>query len=95
MPAYTLRVKLTPRADRNALVRYEAGLLHARVTAAPVEGAANEALVGLLAGALGIRKSAIILASGLSSREKRVEVEGLLPGELELRIEAALQKGRS
>jgi uncharacterized protein (TIGR00251 family) len=92
MPNATLRVRLTPRADRNELSRYEEGLLHARVTAPPIDGAANAALVELLAAGLGVRKSAIIIVSGLSSREKRVEFRDLTDEELRLKVESAIGK---
>jgi uncharacterized protein len=95
MDAATLRIRLTPRADRNGFVRYEEPVLHARVTAPPVEGAANAALVELLSRTLGIRKGAIIIVSGSTSREKRVEIEGMSQEELEKKIAEALSAGRS
>lgn len=84
--ATMLQVRLTPRADRNALVKYEAGVAHVRVTSAPVEGAANAALVALLAEALGVRKRAIIIVAGTTSREKRVLIEDLSPEQLVQRL---------
>ena len=86
----TLRVRLTPRADRNAIVSFEEGVVLARVTAPPVEGAANAALIQLLSGALGIRKSAIIITGGATSRDKRVEIEGVQQHEIDSRIRAAI-----
>lgn len=77
-----LRVRLTPRSGRNEIVRVEGDVLHARVTAPPVDGAANRALLELLAGALGVRKTALRIQSGETSREKRVRIEGLAEEEV-------------
>jgi uncharacterized protein (TIGR00251 family) len=73
----SLRIRLTPRAARNEIVRWEAGVLSVRVTAPPVDSAANEALIQLLADGLKIRKTAIRIKSGASSREKLLILEGM------------------
>jgi uncharacterized protein (TIGR00251 family) len=59
--------------------------LEVRVAAAPTDGAANEELIGLLAKALGIPKSAAELVSGHTSRHKRVAVP-LSPEDLQARL---------
>jgi uncharacterized protein (TIGR00251 family) len=69
-----LRVRLTPRASRDAIDGWHDGVLHARVAAAPVDGAANEALVRLLAKAVGVPKSRIAIIAGTTSREKTLEI---------------------
>jgi uncharacterized protein YggU (UPF0235/DUF167 family) len=51
-------------------------LMLARVAAAPVEGAANAALVRLVAKALGVPKSAVSIAAGETSRIKALEIDG-------------------
>ena len=56
------------------------------VKAPPVDGAANKALVQLLAKALSIRKSNITLVSGATVRNKIIEVEGLTVDELRNRL---------
>ena len=48
-----------------------------RLAAPPVDGAANEALVELVAGSLGVARRAVRIVSGSSSRAKTVEVEGV------------------
>lgn len=53
------------------------GVLRVRVAAAPVDGAANAALTGLIADALGLSRSRIRLVSGASNRRKLIEVDGL------------------
>ena len=85
----TLTVRVTPRADRNALTGVRAdGVLLARVCAAPVEGGANRAVQALLADALGVRKTAIALQAGAGAREKRFRIEGLTAAEYAARIES-------
>jgi uncharacterized protein (TIGR00251 family) len=82
MPAMAvtdLAVRLTPRADRDAIVGGgdEDGVIRVRVTAPPVGGQANMALVKLLAKALGVPKSHLTIVRGQSARDKLVRVEGL------------------
>jgi uncharacterized protein (TIGR00251 family) len=48
-----------------------------RVSAPPVEGAANEALVGLLTEAFGVARRAVRIVSGEKSRQKRVAIAGV------------------
>jgi uncharacterized protein (TIGR00251 family) len=72
-----LRVRLTPRGGRDALARYEDGVLHARVAAPPVDGAANRALIALVSEALRIPKSRIQIQSGETGRDKALRIEGL------------------
>jgi uncharacterized protein len=76
-----LRVRLTPRGGRDRVDGFApdaAGerVLRVRVAAPPVDGAANAALVRLLAKALGVPKSAVTIVSGETSRGKTVEVVG-------------------
>lgn len=71
-------VRLTPRAGRDAIDGVDAqGRLRVRVAAPPVDGAANESLLRLLAGALDVPRGAISIESGTTSRLKRVRVEDL------------------
>jgi len=85
-----LRVRLTPRAARDRLTGWRDGLLTARVAAAPVDGAANAALLALVARALGVPRSRVRLRSGASSREKTLEVEGLDQEAVAARLAALL-----
>lgn len=68
----------------------EEGSLRIRITAPPVEGEANRALIEFLSGITGIRKSAFHIESGLKSREKRVFVAGASAAELEKAISSRI-----
>ncbi len=76
-----LVVRLTPRAGRDGLdgvaTTPDAGThLRLRLSAPPVEGAANAALIAYLARALGLRKADIQLLAGERSRVKRLLLSG-------------------
>lgn len=76
-----LRVRLTPRGGRDRIDGWTtdahgAPVLKARVAAPPVDGAANAALIRLLAKALGVPKSAITIVAGETARTKTVEIDG-------------------
>jgi uncharacterized protein len=76
-----LSVRLTPKGGRDAidgigLLSDGRSVLQARVRAAPSEGAANEALIRLIAKALGVPPRDVALAAGASARVKRLTVAG-------------------
>lgn len=75
--AVRIPVRAQPRASRSELAGEYDGALKVRLAAPPVEGAANEELVRLLARLLGVPKSAVRVVSGESGRNKMVEVEGV------------------
>lgn len=69
-------VRLTPRGGADRVEGAGAdGVLRARVTAPPADGAANEALCRLLARELGLSRGAVRLVAGAASRRKLVEVD--------------------
>jgi uncharacterized protein len=72
-----LQVRLRPRGHRNELIGIEEGVLHARVTAPPVDGKANRALCKLIAERLGVAPSRVSVVRGQKSRDKLIRVEGL------------------
>ena len=68
-------VRLLPRASRSEVVGGSGdGALRIRITAPPVEEAANRELIRFLAKTLGIRKSDLRIVAGTHSRSKRIEV---------------------
>lgn len=86
MPEVRFRVRLTPRAggDRVGGVGEDGSLL-ARVAGAPADGAANAALLGLLARELRLPRAAVRLVRGATSRSKWIAVDGPGPAELAAR----------
>jgi hypothetical protein len=79
-------VKVVPRAARDEIVGWLDGALKVRVRAPPQDGRANRALEQLLAAALGLKKSAVTVASGHGSAHKRVAIEGLDREEIARRL---------
>ncbi len=75
--AATLSVRIQPRASKNEIVVQSDGSLKIRLTAPPVDGAANEALIAFLAKVLRVSRSQIEILSGHTSREKRVRIGGI------------------
>jgi uncharacterized protein (TIGR00251 family) len=73
----TIRVYVAPRSSASRVVGEHNGALKVALTAPPVEGAANKALVDLLAKLLAVPKGAVSIVSGESSRNKTVRVEGV------------------
>ena len=69
-------VHVQPRASRSEIIGQYGAALKVRLQAPPVDGAANEALVTLLAARLGVPRRAVRVVAGASSRAKTVEVEG-------------------
>jgi uncharacterized protein len=86
MPDALLKLHVTPRASRSEITGWRGDALCVKITAPPVEGAANEAIPKLLADALGLRKSQIELVSGGKSREKTVKVTGVSESDLRARL---------
>jgi uncharacterized protein (TIGR00251 family) len=77
----SVRIRLTPKGGRDALggrVELADGdeALAARVAAPPVEGAANKALIKLVAKSFGVPKSSVEIASGETSRLKTLRIAG-------------------
>jgi uncharacterized protein (TIGR00251 family) len=75
--AIEIDVRVIPRARRSAIDGVRDNALVVRLTAAPVEGAANDALIELLAHYLDIPKRAVRIISGDRSRRKRVALDGI------------------
>ncbi len=70
-----IAVRVTPRSSRNAVEGFdESGVLRVRVTAPPLEGAANEAVTKLLARALGLAPREVVLARGERARIKYLDL---------------------
>jgi len=70
-------VRVQPRASRSEIVGEYDGAIRVRLSAPPVDGAANDALVDLLARELSVARRNIAIVSGASSRNKSVAVAGV------------------
>ena len=81
-----MRVHLTPRAKREGISGWRDDVLRVRVTAPPVDGRANEALLRLLAEALGLPRGDVTLSAGATSRDKTIDVAGLDDAALRARL---------
>lgn len=79
--------RVTPRASRNAVEGVRDGRLIVRVTAPPVDAAANAAVIALLAEALDVAKRHITLVSGERSRTKSFVVSDLTESQLRDRLD--------
>jgi uncharacterized protein (TIGR00251 family) len=81
--AVTLSIRIQPRASKNEIIAREGGALKIRLTAPPVDGAANEALVRFLADRVSVPKSQIEIISGHTSRDKIIRIHGTSEAEAE------------
>jgi uncharacterized protein (TIGR00251 family) len=81
-----LTVKVIPRAGRTAVAGTRDNTLLVRLAAAPVDGAANTALIDLLSETLGVPKRQITIVSGEKSRTKRVKVVGVTAATVQQRL---------
>jgi uncharacterized protein (TIGR00251 family) len=79
-------VRIAPRASRDAIGATLAGEVVVRVTAPPVDGRANAAVVRLLAKRLKVPPSTVAIVQGERSRRKVVEVIGLTEEEVRARL---------
>jgi uncharacterized protein len=86
----TFLVRVIPRSRRTAIAGRRGEALLVRLAAAPVDGAANEALIAFLAGKLGCARRDISIVTGEKTRDKRLRIAGITNDELERRVAALL-----
>ena len=82
------KIKVIPKSSKNEILIGTDGLLKVKVTAPPVDGKANEAVIKLLSKELGIKKSQIAIVSGQTSKIKVIELKEV-KDELSRYIESA------
>lgn len=83
-----LSVKLQPRASRNEIGETLGDELKIKVTAPPVDAAANQALIELLAEKLGCSRGRVELIRGQTSRHKTIKIHGFRTEEVLAKIQA-------
>ena len=69
-----VEIKVKPNARESSLVQQEDGSWLARLKSAPVDGRANEELIGLVAKAFSVPRARVRIRTGAASRMKRVEI---------------------
>ena len=90
--AIHIRIKVIPRAGRDQISGFmQDGTLKIRLSAPPVDGKANQSLVNYLSGSLGISRDQISITSGLSSRNKNLEIRGISWREFQEKIKELSQ----
>jgi hypothetical protein len=80
-----------PRASRNGITGIQDGAVRIRLTSPPVDGAANEQCINLLAVLLRVRRRDITIVSGETSRHKTVRVAGITADQLREMIAAQVK----
>ena len=75
-----------PRSPKNRIDGIRDGRIVVRVTAAPVDGAANDAVIATLAAALDLPRRAVRVVHGDTSRNKTIEITGLDPAAVRVRL---------
>ena len=78
-----IAVRLTPRSSRDEILGLENGVYRVKLTAPPVDGKANKALIAFLSKTLRVPKRAITIVSGGKSRDKTLSIEGMSAGDVE------------
>lgn len=72
-----IKVYVQPRASKTAIDGMHGDAVRVRISAPPVDNAANEALVALVASRLGIAKRQVRIVAGAASRSKVIELQGI------------------
>ena len=70
-------VRVVPRASKSEIVGEHDGMLKVRIAAPPVDGAANEEVIKLLARTFKVSKSSVMITSGQTSKTKQVSITGI------------------
>lgn len=86
----TFKIKVQPRARKNAIIGEIGDAFKIALTAPPVEGRANEACIAFFAELLNVARSSVTIAAGESSRNKLIRVHGMSADVVEVRLREAL-----
>ena len=88
----TFVVKVQPRARKNAIIGAVGDALKLALTAPPVDGRANQAVIEFFAGLFEIPRSSVTIASGATSRNKVVRIAGPSRASVEKTLAEALSR---
>ena len=91
----SISIRVTPSASRDAVIGWQGDVLRLRVAAPAQRGKANEAVLRLLAAALGIERRRLRIVRGQTSRQKVVFVDGLDEAEIQARLDESPPRLRS
>jgi len=86
MKGAMLRVRVNPRSSRNQVTGWHDETLSVKITAPPVDGAANKACIEYIAVLLGVKKSQISIISGITSRDKSFMIADISSDEIDQRL---------
>ena len=76
-------IRVVPRTSKSEIVGESEGILRIRISAPPVDGAANDEVVRVLAKAVGVAKSNLAIVSGQTSKTKRIGIVGVSAAQLQ------------
>ena len=88
-----IAVRVQPGARKNSITGYSDGVLRVKVAAPPVEGKANKELIAYLSDILDVKKSAITIEKGQTSRNKLISITGMDEARLNTLIGDMLKLG--
>ena len=77
MTSARINVYVQPRSSKNEIVGMHGDALKIRLTAPPVDNAANTALIEFIAGKVGVPKASVRVVAGATNRRKVVEIAGV------------------
>jgi uncharacterized protein (TIGR00251 family) len=91
----SISLRVTPSAGSDAIVGWRGDVLRLRVAAPAQRGKANEAVLRLLAAALGIDRRRLRIVRGATSRQKAVSVDGLDEAEIRARLSSGMSRSQA
>ena len=86
MATAIITIRVIPRAGRTAVAGMRGDAVLVRLAAAPVDGAANDALIAFVATTLGCSRRDVAIVSGEKSRDKRLRIDGFTADDVHRRL---------
>ena len=81
-----VEIRLQPRGGRDAVVGERDGAVLIRISAPPVDGKANAALIAFVAKRLGVPKGSVTIVRGETARNKVIRVDGVAAGDVRAKL---------